>query len=145
MALSLREGERERNRKRERETQSRIFAEIMRKFCERGKEKTLMEKSEQKRKPGENGVEGASVGDARRIEFTRESGPWLLVPGFLGLPEARYEFPVLLPGTNSCVSSIYFRVRARAGPSKHLHSRKCIRLGEHRASKNIRRSRITDL
>lgn len=29
-----------------RERESRIFAEIMRKFCEHGKEKTLMERSE---------------------------------------------------------------------------------------------------
>lgn len=29
-------------------------------------------------------------------------------------PEDRYEFPVLLLATNSCVSSIFFRVRTRA-------------------------------
>lgn len=75
-----------------------------------------------KKKAKENGAEGeggvGKKGDARgegdRI-YSRVA-PWLLVPGFLGLPEGRYEFPVLLPGTNSCVSSTYFRVRAHVCP-----------------------------
>lgn len=91
--------------------ESRIFAEIMRKFCERWKEKTLMRRAN-KKEVQENRAD-APVGDARRIEFTQESGPWLLVPWFLELPEGRYEFPVLLPSTNSCVSSIYCRIHGQ--------------------------------
>lgn len=70
-------------------------------------------------------MEGASVGNARRMKFTRESGPWLLVPGFLGLPEGRYEFPVLLL-VQTCVSlpptSVYFYF-ARVSVYKYVHGR----------------------
>lgn len=37
-------------------------------------------------------------------------------------PEDRYEFPVLLLATNSCVSSIFFRVRTRAYRCKYIHA-----------------------